>query len=256
MSSQRDPSPHDLPHLRGLPEDMPALRTVGFRKTQAVAKQVTAHGEIAAIIGDAGLGKTFAVDYAVRTSEMPFVRIQVAKAYSVKAVMYLLLEALTGYDSNESHYRLTNQLKADLTTDPHIVVIDEAQNLQKEALDQIRLLHDSTVFPLFLVGGKGCGKVLRGDRQLSDRVAGWVNFAPLDDKRLFETLDSYHPFFAETERELLWELNRDYAKGILRRWARLLRAALPLAAAHGNEDRLTRRVARAALATLRTGEEE
>lgn len=250
MSGHVLPRVENLPHFRGLPGDLPVLRTVGFRRTQAAAKQAIDHGGITAVIGDAGLGKTFAVEYAVRTSGMPWVKIEVAKAYSVKAVMFLLLDALTGSNSNSVHYQLMNELKEELTADPHIVVIDEAQNLQKAALDQVRLLHDSTVFPLLLVGGKECGRVLRGDRQLADRVTGWVDFSPIADEDLFETLDAYHPFFAATDRDLLWNLNRVYAKGILRRWAKVLLTTLPLAEAAGTADRLTRHVAMAALSTL------
>lgn len=239
-------------HLAGLPEDCAVMETVGFRTARVVINRAIADGEIAAVIGAAGLGKSFAVDYHIRRAERPWVWVQVGPAPRAKEVTARLLKALTGSFQPGALYELTDDLVSELREDPHIVVIDDAQNLNRDGLDQVRLLHDQAEgsFPLILVGGEGCLKTLRSDPQLFDRVGGWASFRPIPPPDLYSLLSSYHPFFAATDPELLVNLDDLYAKGVPRRWARLLKTGIHLASKSGTPDRLTTEVAGAALAAL------
>lgn len=241
-----------LQHLPGLPAGMPTLETAGFRKTQQVATQAIEDDEIAAFTGDAGLGKTFAVDYAARMSGVPWVWVQIGPAPRPKEVVARLLNEITGSWQPGTLYELTGQVVSELSEQRHVVVIDEAQNLNKPGLDQIRLLHDITPagFPLFLVGGRSCAATICSDPQLEDRVGGWVQFKPLTGSELFTILDAYHPFFSATDPHLIAELDKRYAKGVIRRWSRILKNGLALAAGTATPDRITPPVIRAILATL------
>jgi len=239
-------------HLAGLPEDVPVLETTGFKTTQYVARRAIADGEIAAFTGRAGLGKSFAVDHAVRGSGSPWIWIQIGPAPRPKEVTARLLKDIFGSFQAGTLYELTDLLVAELTTEPRIVVLDDAQNLDKDGLDQVRLLHDlaASAFPLFLVGGEGCADRLASDPQLADRVGGWVKFNPLPSDKLIPLLAEYHPFYEASDPELLGKVDEVYAKGVLRRWARLLKTALPLATNTATPDRLTLPVVQAALAVL------
>lgn len=244
-----------LRHLPGLPDDMPAVETFGFAKTQHAVASAVRLGTIAAFIGDAGLGKTFAVDHAVRRSPLPVIWIQVGPKPSPKEVTQMALKELTGTFSDRPLYELSDDLIAELADDPHVVVVDEAQNLGKAGLDQVRYIHDRSRhrFPLLLVGGASCGEVLRADRQLADRVGAWVYFKPLAGPDLYRTLDTYHPFFAASDRDLLARIDDLYAAGVFRRWARVLQQGLLLAERARTPDRLTEKVAGALLAMLADG---
>lgn len=235
-------------HFQGLPPDTPTVPTVHFRKTQLVAAQVAKDGGIAAFTGPAGLGKTFAVDHAVRALGMPWVWAQMGPAPAPKEVTVRLLKALTGNTPKGTQYELTDELVDALVDEPHVVVIDDAQGLNKRGLEQVRYLHDlgRGAFPLFLVGGEQCADTLKSDPQLRDRVGAWVTFAPLKGAELHSALAAYHPFLARSDRELLDEVNDVYAKGRFRRWAVFLLTSLRLAEKAG-ADRLTRQIAKAAL---------
>jgi hypothetical protein len=242
----------NLRHLAGLPEDVPVLETIGFKMTQHVAADAVSDGEIAAFTGRAGLGKTFAVDHAARHSDLPWVWAQIGPSPRPKEVTARLLKAIFGSFQDGTLYELTDLLVEELASDPRIVVIDDAQNLDKDGLDQIRLLHDlgASGFPLFLVGGEGCADKLASDPQLADRVGGWVKFKPIPSDQIVSLLSEYHPFFEATDPELLAKLDSAYAKGVLRRWARLLKSTLRLAAKTKTPDRITLPVVQGALAYL------
>lgn len=241
-----------LRHLSGLPDDVPALKTVGFRTAQYVARGAVADGEIAAFTGRAGLGKTFAVDYAVRSFDMPWIWVQVGPSPRPKEVTARLLKAVYGSFQKGTLYEMTDMLVDELVAEPRIVVVDDSQNLDKDGLDQIRLIHDmgAAAFPLFFVGGEGCAQLLASDPQLADRVGGWVRFNPIPDDDVVPLLCEYHPFFEATDPDLLVQVNDSYAKGVLRRWARVLKVTLPLAANTATPDRLTLEPFQAALSVL------
>lgn len=238
-------------HFPGLPRDTPTVPTATFRKVQLVASQTAKDGGIAAFTGPAGLGKTFSVDQAVRSLGMPWLWAQMGPAPAPKEVTVRLLKALTGKFPGGALYELTDELVDALTDAPHVVVIDDAQGLNKRGLEQVRFLHDrgAGAFPLFLVGGEQCAETLKSDPQLRDRVGAWVTFEPLEGTELHRALCEYHPFFARSDRALLEQVNAMYAKGRFRRWAVFLLTALRLAEKAGT-DHLTPKVARAALSVM------
>lgn len=244
----------ELRHLAGLPDGIPTVETPGFRKTQLVVSQAIADNEIAVVTGDAGLGKSFAVDYAVKAAQVPFVWVQVGATPSPKEVTARLARELFGTNGGRrTLYELADDIVEELKAERHIVVVDEAQNLKKRGLDQIRFLHDvaNAAFPLLFVGGASCAEVLQSDPQLADRVGAWVSFRALSRQELFAVLDAYHPFFAASDKQLLAEMDRVFAHGVFRRWARVLQKALPLAAKSQTPDRMSPEVVKAVLATVK-----
>lgn len=239
-------------HLRGLPE-VPTVATPGFRKTQVVAAEAAALREVAVVAGDPGLGKSFSVYHFVSHQQLPWLWLDMRSQASSKEIVVKLLRAVAGScDHRLPVYELVDELRERLAEEPRIVVIDEAQHLKAEGIHQLRYLHDQpdADWSLLFTGGVGCEKVLASDPQLEDRIAGRVRFSPLSDEELLSTLDAYSPFFAAADRQLLLKINDLYARGVFRRWARILQVGLPLAGRAGT-DRLTREVTRATLAKLR-----
>ena len=250
-----DAAPANVKHLRGLPP-VPTIATPGFRKTQVVAADATELREIAVVAGNPGLGKSFAVYHFVANQPLPWLWLDMPPKASPKEIVVRVLRATTGAcDQRLPVYELSDQLCDVLAAEPRIVVIDEAQHLDSHGLHQLRYLHDrpDADWALIFAGGVGCEKVLAADPQLNDRIAGRVKFSPLDDSTLLETLDAYSPFFAAADRQLLLRVNQVYARGIFRRWARVLQAGTRLASRAGT-DRLTTDIARATIAKLQTEE--
>jgi hypothetical protein len=211
-----------------------------------------ADGEIAAFTGRAGLGKTFAVDYAVRSFEMPWIWVQVAPTPRPKEVSVAAFEGGVRLVPARPLYEMTDMLVEELVAEPRIVVVDDSQNLSKTASTRSgsSTTWASAAFPLFFVGGEGCAQLLASDPQLADRVGGWVRFNPIPDDDVVPLLCEYHPFFEATDPDLLVQVNDSYAKGVLRRWARVLKVTLPLAANTATPDRLTLEPVQAALSVL------
>ena len=244
--------PANPKHLRGLPQ-VATIATLGFRKTQAIAADAAELGEIAVIAGDPGLGKSFAVYHFVSTQELPWVWLDMPPRPRPKEVVVRLLRALSGpCDSRPPVYELADELCEVLAEQPRVVVIDDAQNLDMQGLHQLRYLHDrdDARWALLFTGGVGCEGRLASDPQLDDRIAGRVRFGKLEGATLLEALDAYSPFFAKADRQLLLRADQVFAKGVFRRWARMLQIGARLAEASGT-DRLTPNIAKAAIAKAR-----
>lgn len=238
-------------HLPGL-ESAQQVATTAFRKTQLLAADAARLHEIAVFTGEPGLGKTFAVDHWVRSQPCPWVWLDMPPKPSPKEVVVRLTRALQGScDSRTPAYDLADELCALLAEHSRVVVIDEAQNLAKEGLAQLRYLHDrpDACWALFFVGATGCAQVLKAHPELHSRVARWVHFTPLEGDELLQALRAFHPLLAAADTRLLARIDETYAKGVFRRWARLTEIAVPLARRRGDTT-LTTDTARAALAAM------
>src|SRR4051795_6202926 len=86
-----------------------------------------------------------------------------------------------------------------------LVVIDEAQRLNRECIQYIRHLHDdpATRFGLLLVGGDGCWQVLSRAAVLLSRLYRRVTFTPLSARDVLEVMPRYHPLYRDSDPELL-----------------------------------------------------
>ena len=228
------------------------VATKPFRSVQVLASDAARLRDIAAFTGDPGLGKTFAVHYWATHQSLPWVWLDMPPKPSPKEVVVRLTRALQGScDSRAATYDLVDDLCGLLAEEPRVVIIDEAQNLSREGLSQLRYLHDraASQFALLFVGATGCAKVLRAHPELHSRVARWVHFEPLRGAELLEALREFHPLLAHADHRLLTQIDERYAKGVFRRWARLLEIAEPLAAKK-HSSTLTTEIAKAALQAM------
>lgn len=244
------PADRDYLHLPGLPDDIPVVRTAAFRKTQALAADTTRLRDVAAFTGAPGLGKSFAVDFFCKNQDLEWVWLEETTTRpSSKALLVELMRALTGNcDTRMPAYDLADELRALLADTPRVVVVDEAQRFGPDGISQLRFLHDrgDADWALLFVGGDGCWEVLSSQSELRDRIYAHVTFRPLDLDRLLPTLTAYHPLFTGADPELLARIDRRYARGVFRRWVRVLQHAMPLAERAG-ADQVTVKIARVVL---------
>lgn len=217
------------PHHLGL-EGAAVIRTRPFVLTERAISDLAEAQAMGAFYGDAGLGKTFAVASAVAGCGLPSVTVEYPLRATMKAVVQGLLEALTGVPHHGERFALTRDLTRELSGAPRLIVVDEAQRLNHDAVETLRMLHDhpDTRFALALVGGNGCWEVLSAHPMLRSRIYRRVAFTRLEWKELAVILPAYHPIYRDAGRELLVLVDEAYARGSFRAWAVFTRTAAGL----------------------------
>jgi DNA transposition AAA+ family ATPase len=217
------PVPEHLPGLAGAA----TINTPGLREIQHAVTQLYDSGGIVLIDGKPGVGKTFGtkrvlsqLDVRVHWADMP----DTPKGKEANARIFT---AVTG---RRTPLRMTEYALTDETVDvldglKAVLVVDEAQNMTKSALRQLRYLHDrpTTKAPLVLLGS-GVINVVSQVPELDSRVARRVHVKELTGAQLRELLPLLHPSLAAMSESVRMQL-AEYARGNLRRWARVLEVA-------------------------------
>lgn len=245
-------------HYRDLP-DLRTLTTPALTRTLDVSELALEERAIAAFYGDAGCGKSYAVDIALSVAlELGSAThahvLDLPNSPSPKDINVALAEAVLGIDAEGYVARKLTRLLEDAlaTEEPRVIVVEEAQRYTLYGFEHLRHLHEKgrgrtskggRGFALFFVGGYGCYERLQSYRMLRSRIAYDTEFAPLSDKEAVSLLPHYHPLLAETDPEVLLLVQAVYTHGYLRNWADFLFKAARLCEAHGL-DRVTEEVAR------------
>lgn len=185
--------------------------------------------------GDAGLGKTFAVEEAVTSLGIPALWTSLPSRPTMRLVATTLTELLTGVPAPErNRFHLTGILLDELAQRRRLIVVDEAQRLNRECIEYLRHLHDHprTTFALMLVGGDGCWRVLSREPMLRSRIYRRVVFQPLSAGQLLGALPAYHPIYMGIGADLVSFIDTYFGHGNLRNWASFTRSAWGLCQRH------------------------
>lgn len=224
---------------------------------QAVADLVATRA-MGAVHGPAGLGKTFAVEQALarRTDRASACWVSFPSRPTMRLVAATLFAELCGTPpGRRDRFQLSAELLEHLADHrgrdgrERMVVVDEAQQLNRECIEFLRYLHDHrmTRFGLLLVGGDGAWQVLAREPMLRSRIYRRVVCAPLSSEQVCALLPRYHPIYAGADTELLLFVDDYFAHGNLRDWAAFTTTAVDLCQATGAE-RLDEQIARNAFA--------
>lgn len=212
--------------------------------------------DIGVIYGPSGCGKSYSARAAsaqVAASGVAVIWLDMPPRPSPKAVTVRLSRAVSGEcDHRQPEYVLTDELVERLAIDQRLVVIDEAQNLDTNGLNQLRYLHDrpDANWGLLLAGTHALDHVVRAAPELTTRVARSVEFGPLSGDALYRALAQAHSMFGATAEALIDEIDELFAHGVFRLWARLANASLALwerGGRCGHPPKLNRRPAKAAM---------
>ena len=250
-------------HLAGL-TDVAEVRTDTFQLAQVQLARVVRTGGIAAVSGRPGCGKTFSVDYFMRHHPAMDGRVwhwlDMPPKPTTKEVTLRLLRGLGArFNPRDSEYVLTEDLVPLLAGSGMVVVIDEAQNLRAEGLQQLRYLHDRCRplspddppgWALILVGST-VDRALAGAAELASRVSTWVEFTRLEDQQLIVALRAWSPLLADLPPDVLLRIDARHGRGNWRNWAQFLAAYTDLHTRrppNTTEDR--KKLVRAALAAV------
>jgi DNA transposition AAA+ family ATPase len=188
-----------------------------------------------AVHGEAGLGKTFAVEEAVAGLGVPVFWTSFPSRPTMRLVAINLVELLTAVPAVEhNRFHLTGMLVEKLAERDRLIVVDEAQRLNRECIEYLRHLHDHplTRFGLLLVGGDGCWQVLSREPMLRSRIYRRVVFKPLRSQELLVGIHGYHAIYEAVSDELVVFIDDYFGHGNLRNWAAFTRSARGLCRRH------------------------
>lgn len=211
-----------------------------------------ANGSMAGFFGDAGTGKTYAVESWVERRNHLHGWVTASPRPSAKEIFEEIIYAITDIVPTGTKVQMRRECEDLLRSEGPVVIIDEAQNLGALWLSQLRDLHDrcQKSFAMFLVGGHGCAQRLKSDPMLWGRMTYKAWFKNLTGSALIAALNAYHPLLAETDDRVLVSIDRKAGfHGNLREWSNFILVAAPLAERAGTT-KLTAKVVRASFALM------
>jgi hypothetical protein len=203
------------------------LMTRHLLLTRKAVADVIESRAMGAVYGAAGLGKTFAVSDAIGRHPQPVLRLTFESRPTMRLVADRLLAGLTGSPGRGTRFALTQQLLGLLSEQQRLIVIGEAQNLNRDCFEYLRHLHDApeTNFGLLFDGGDGCWDVISREPMLRSRIYRPVAFTPLELDDVLELIPGYHPIYDGVDPGLLELINGRAAHGRLRSWAAFTKTA-------------------------------
>ncbi|RZE85450.1 ATP-binding protein [Streptomyces albidoflavus] len=206
--------------------DTPGMRTVltpGMLAVGDALADAYSQGRFVCVLGEAGVGKTFAVHTAARRlGELVLLplrfRAQPAPA-DLRAALHRALglrgEAPADPGAADAWIRRALALK------PRIVVVEDAHRLSTSSFEYLRFLHDDLPQGLcvVLIAQARGERSLRAQRMLATRTAGWPYIWPLTRDQIPKAVPVLHPVWQSVPPDDLKALDARLADGCLRRWA-------------------------------------
>ena len=236
--------------------DAGVVRTEDYALCQRAVADVVAAGAMGVVHGQAGAGKTFAVEDAVAATGEHAVFLAFPSRPTMRAIAQELCVRLFDFDPGRAEQKnLARLLRARLDAEPVLTVVDEAQRLNRECFEFLRYLHDPAErglgaparrSPMLLVGGDQAWGVLAADPMLRSRVYRRVHFRRMSPEQVLAWMPRFHPLYCDATPELLSFVDHHCGHGLFRNWAAFTRTALDVAAGA----RLTREAAENAFTLL------
>lgn len=204
--------------------DAAVLATEDLLDARDLIGEISTATAMGAIYGPAGTGKSFAVDEAVADrSEADFVRTDFRARPTMRYIRQELGRLLgVGTACRVGAFEADWALKRALSQEFRLVIIDEAQWLNRECFEYLRHLHDDpdTRFALLFVGGDGCYEVLRREPMLDSRLYAHQRFGPLTPAAVLAFIPTYHRIYTDADPAVLRLVDDTCGHGNFRSWAR------------------------------------
>lgn len=237
--------------------DAAVVRTEDYALCQRAVADVVGAGAMGVVHGQAGAGKTFAVEDAVAATGEHAVFLAFASRPTMRAIAEELCARLFDFEPGRAEQKnLARLLRARLDAEPVLTVVDEAQRLNRECFEFLRYLHDPAErglgaparrSPMLLVGGDQAWGVLAADPMLRSRVYRRVHVRRMRPEQVLAWIPRFHPLYADAPAELVSFVDHHCGHGLFRNWASFTRTALDVVGPGG---RLSEEAARNAFTLL------
>ena len=219
-------------HLKGLEDTfygVNAVPTLAMEEVQAYGHRVIELGEMMAVYGEPGVGKTFSVESMLDTSTVPWARIELIETVTAPQFARLVGEAVLQTTPHGQSPQILAEVQDVLCAAPMVLWIDEAQHAPRSSIQRLRVMHFRPGARWTCVfSGFGIEDTLGSMPEVEDRMAAWLHVRPLTGTELLDALADYHEVFAATPDDLLLKVDQTWARGRWRRWGRILQHGLPL----------------------------
>ncbi|MEU5090651.1 ATP-binding protein [Streptomyces sp. NPDC021356] len=229
-------------------EQMRTLLTPGMLAVGAALADAASERRFVCVLGDVGIGKTFAVHVVGRRlgDLLPLeLRAQPAPA-DLRVALHRALRLPGGAPADPG--AADTLIRHALAVRPRIVVVEDAHRLSASCMEYLRFLHDGVAGGLcvVLIAARRGERRLRAQRMLATRTAGWLHLQPLTRDQVPVAVPALHPVWQGVDPGDLMELDARLAGGALRRWVVIThhtRQALARARAAVPDGRLLQTVA-------------
>lgn len=205
------------------------IQTAELLLADRAVRDLLAARAMGVLHGPAGSGKTFAAHVALDELAVARAWVQFPSRPSMLHVARRLYRELAGAEPGRANrFELSEDLIALLAGRDWLLIVDEAQWLNRECIEYLRHLHDQpeTRFALLLIGGDGCWEVLSREPMLRSRIYRRVRFTRMPVPVVLEVIPAYHRLYRDAPRELLALIDDRYAHGCFREWASFTHSAL------------------------------
>lgn len=152
-----------MPTVPGFVATPTALRILGLLSYGQVG------GDIVIAYGNAGVSKSSACAYYGESSPNVWIATMEPSTRGVVTCLQEIAEAL-GLDTSGGARAMVKRINKRVKDTHGLLILDEAQHLSYDALDQVRAIHDATGIGIALIGNEG----------LFSQIAGGRNAAKLD----------------------------------------------------------------------------
>ena len=228
------------------------INTAWFKLTQLAIAEIAEELAMGAFHGDAGLGKTFSVRYAAAAlarADMECTWVEFPEKPTMRRLTAGILRAVTGVEHRGERYRLITDLGHVLAERPRLLIVDEAQRLNRDCIETLRHLHDDpgTCFALALVGGNDCWDVLSRYPMLRSRIFARVAFEAMKFDEVLQIIPKFHGIYEHADPKLLALIDDHCTHGNFRNWASFTKRAAKLCATQKTPT-ITEPVARSTMA--------
>lgn len=192
----------DLDFENRLPVGQAPIMTTSVKRFHAFmqflmqSRAETGYATMGVITGDAGLGKTIALQTYIQSltpraySGFPAcVSIKVSPNSSAKALAKKLIMTLNGEQANLNVYDMENvAAEAIRRNDLDLILIDEGDWLNVESFELLRHIFDRTGCPIMIVGLPKIMRVITRHEKFASRVGLQMEFLPLTQEEVLTTV--------------------------------------------------------------------
>lgn len=176
--------------------DRDVVETSVYRRIHQVVRMAHHERDVGVVVGDAGLGKTLALEAYEEDHPAQTLRIEVGPEYSAKSLAVVLHRELGG-DGSGTMFGLMQEVLGALDGTDKLMIVDQAEILPTRGLELCRRVHDVCSLGVVLAGMPKLLAHLQGSeahlKQLYSRVGLKAKVGELTDEDLRKLVAAHAP---------------------------------------------------------------